>query len=196
MARKPNGRRSPKSGRQGWESVPSVAAAIAAQSTPGVSAPRLPLTLPPSERSSTARSAGKTVYPPSTSRLSIEPSETEIHIALAQHLTQRGRRDMVFWHTPNEGARTISEASRLKAMGVKAGIPDLVLVFGGRMYAIEIKTRTGKLSADQEAMIAALTASGAIVAVAYGLDQALSILDRWGAFQPPTMRMPPHAHRH
>lgn len=196
MARKSNGPRSRKSARQGWESVPSVAAAIAAQSIPGVSAPRLPLTLPPSERSSTARSAGKKVYPPSTSRLSIEPSETEIHIALAQHLTQRGRRDMVWWHTPNEGVRTIAEASRLKAMGVKAGIPDLVLVFGGRMYALEIKTRTGKLSADQKAMLVWLEAAGATAEVAHGLDQALDILQSWGAFQPPTLRTAPHANRH
>lgn len=39
---------------------------------------------------------------------------------------------------------------QLKASGVVAGIPDLLFVWGGKMYAFEFKTDTGLLSTEQK----------------------------------------------
>lgn len=106
-------------------------------------------------------------------------SETAIHIAVAEHLRLRAPAGMVWWHTPNEGARTPSEAARLKAMGVKAGIPDLMLVHGGKLYALELKAERGVISKNQQAMLSALSTAGAVVAVAFGLSKALATLEQW-----------------
>jgi hypothetical protein len=71
------------------------------------------------------------------------------------------------------------EAAVLKGLGVRAGVPDLIACRGGRFYALELKTDTGKLSDAQEQVFAALREAGAEVAVTYGLDAALAQLERW-----------------
>lgn len=65
-------------------------------------------------------------------------------------------------------------------MGVKAGIPDLMLIWRGKVYGLEIKTRTGRSSREQDAMLAAIIAAGGHAAIAYGLDAALDQLAAWG----------------
>lgn len=55
-------------------------------------------------------------------------------------------------HVPNGGARSAGEGGKLKAMGVRKGIPDFILPkHRGRWsgLAIEIKSKDGKLSPDQ-----------------------------------------------
>lgn len=47
---------------------------------------------------------------------------------------------VVYWHTPNGGERRDAfEGKRLKQMGVKAGIPDLLFFNACRLYSIELK---------------------------------------------------------
>ena len=56
---------------------------------------------------------------------------------------------------PNGGRRNIVLATRLKAEGVMAGVPDLFVAdYGG--FFLEVKTKTGKLSAAQDEMAQAL----------------------------------------
>ena len=63
-------------------------------------------------------------------------------------LEAQGR--LMYAHVPNGGARSASEGSRLKKMGVRPGFPDLILIFpGGRSAYVEMKAGTGKLSPDQ-----------------------------------------------
>jgi len=107
-------------------------------------------------------------------------SETQIHISVAQHLRYRARKGVVWFHPANGEKRDKGAAARLKAMGVTPGIPDLVLIADGRTYGLEIKTDRGRVSRDQQDMLAAFNAAGAFTAVAYGIDSALAILDRWG----------------
>lgn len=56
----------------------------------------------------------------------------------------------LFFHVPNGGSRDAREGSQLKASGVVAGIPDLVLINKGNAYGFELKTLTGKVSPEQE----------------------------------------------
>lgn len=135
----------------------------------------------------------------------IEPSETEIHIAVAEHLRRRGRKDMLWFHCPNGGKRSKSEASLFKAMGVTAGIPDLVLIMDGRVYGLELKTTTGRTSKDQDVILDAFRRAGGFAVTAYGIDAALDILTAWGMFGRKTATallagqfyqgIPPHAVR-
>lgn len=56
-------------------------------------------------------------------------------------------------HSPNGGKRTAFEAKIFKAMGTRAGFPDLILLFpSGKYHAllIEMKTATGRQSKSQK----------------------------------------------
>lgn len=55
-------------------------------------------------------------------------------------------------HSPNGGKRNMIEAARFKAMGVRAGFPDLILCIARQGYHglfIELKTEKGKQSKYQ-----------------------------------------------
>lgn len=51
---------------------------------------------------------------------------------------------------PNGGNRSITEAMQFKASGLVPGIPDLVMVLHGKVYAFELKIPGGVLSKDQK----------------------------------------------
>lgn len=114
----------------------------------------------------------------------IEPSETQVQISLIQHLRLLARKGVIYWHTPNGGSRDKREAAKLKAMGVVPGIPDLIMLYAGKTYGLELKTKRGVVSADQRAMLDAFRSAGAFAEVAHGIDEALAILNRWGLLQP------------
>lgn len=88
---------------------------------------------------------------------------------------------------PNGGARSAAVAGRLKAEGVRAGVPDLCLPVpsaDGRHIGLylELKApggggeRKGRTSDAQEGWIAALRAAGHRVEVCYGQDAAWAVL--------------------
>lgn len=55
-------------------------------------------------------------------------------------------------HSPNGGWRTRAEAALFKAMGTRAGFPDLILLVprgGFHALMIEMKTRRGRQSEEQ-----------------------------------------------
>lgn len=56
-------------------------------------------------------------------------------------------------HSPNGGRRNAREAARFKAMGTRAGFPDLILLLARPPYnylAIELKTATGRQAGSQK----------------------------------------------
>ena len=110
-------------------------------------------------------------------------SEEQIHRAVAEHLDRRSRRDVAWFHAANGERRDKAAAGRLKAMGVKAGIPDLCVIVSGRPLFLELKTERGRLSPAQQQCHAGLRAAGAVVEVAFGLDDAVSRLTAWGVFR-------------
>lgn len=60
--------------------------------------------------------------------------------------------ELTFFHVPNGGRRSKVEAGIFKGLGVRAGVPDLVLLFpGGRTAFIELKAEGGRLSTSQRA---------------------------------------------
>lgn len=69
----------------------------------------------------------------------------------------------LFFHVPNGGSRNKVEAGRLKAQGVRAGVPDLCLpVARGGFHGlfIELKVDGGRPSAAQKEWLRLLAAQG------------------------------------
>jgi hypothetical protein len=101
---------------------------------------------------------------------------------------------VVYWHTPLGGTRRDAfEGARLKQIGVKAGIHDLLFLapghqfripFGdapyGVLFGLELKAADGKIEPAQRAMHALLLAAGmAGSAVAWSLAEAKAQLIAW-----------------
>lgn len=105
--------------------------------------------------------------------------EDVLHRVVIEHLASRARHGVAYWHTPNGGKRHLYEAAKLKKMGVLAGMPDLLLLRDGKLYALELKTEAGRVSDCQHLALAMLSSAGAQIAVAYGLSEALAKLEAW-----------------
>ena len=72
---------------------------------------------------------------------------------------------------PNGGLRDKAVAGRLKAQGVKAGIPDIgVPLRHGKILWIEVKAPGGRLSPEQTAFRDHIMATGGMWALAYDID--------------------------
>lgn len=110
------------------------------------------------------------------------PSEAVVHAAVVQHLVLRAPPTVYWYHVPNGEKRDAVTGARLKKLGVRAGVPDLALVIGGRAHFLELKRlRGGRLSPSQAVARDLIAMSGATYSVAHGIDEALHTLESWGA---------------
>jgi hypothetical protein len=107
-------------------------------------------------------------------------SETKIQCAVIAHLKARGAPGVFAFAVPNGGYRKPVEAAILKGMGVTSGVPDIIAVHRGRVFALELKADGGRATNKQLACIAALREAGAVTSIAVGLDAALATLESWG----------------
>jgi hypothetical protein len=97
------------------------------------------------------------------------------------------------FHVPLGGYRTPVEAAIFKGIGTVAGIPDVIILFEGRCYALELKAEGGRITEVQQATHDRMRAAGAIVATAYGVDEAMAQLTTWGLLRrSPPAREKPH----
>ena len=108
------------------------------------------------------------------------PTEQMIQAAVCNHLLWRQAPGLVWFHCPNGGYRTATEARIMKGLGVKAGVADLILVHDGRFYALELKTKTGKATESQLKFITHWQLAGGIGYIAHGLDDAVQWLESNG----------------
>lgn len=108
-------------------------------------------------------------------------TEREIHKTIAEILDRLG---LIWCHVPNEGVRTWKTAALLKSLGMKKGVPD-VLIFspppiGGFGAAIEVKTTRGRLSEEQREWLNMLSAIGWKTLVARSVDDVRNFLAEIG----------------
>jgi hypothetical protein len=106
--------------------------------------------------------------------------EEQIHKAVISHLAARSEPGAFWWHTPNGGKRHVAEAVKFKALGVVAGVPDLLILKGGKLYGLELKATKGRLTPSQGLVMLHMESCGAQVAVAHSIDEALVTLEFWG----------------
>lgn len=108
------------------------------------------------------------------------PTEDEEQKALVQWLRLN---DILFYHIPNGGYRSKSEAARFQALGVQAGVPDICIPMPQKGYAglyIELKRRKGgKLSDAQKRWLILLESCNYLAVVAYGWDEARNYVEEY-----------------
>ena len=109
-------------------------------------------------------------------------TERQVQVAIAQYLDARR---LMWYAVPNGGNRNLITAKKLKAEGVKAGVPDIALVHEGQAYFLEVKkpkteTRAGVLSLTQKAMIERIEQAGGEVGVVHSVQEVIEQLINWG----------------
>ena len=116
------------------------------------------------------------------------PTELQEQIALVRWLRARG---VCFAHPPNGGRRSRRTGAALRAAGMSAGLPDLLVFdrpplcpdrFG---VAIELKRvrptgRPSQVTERQRNWLAALEARGWVATVAFGARDAIEQLEALG----------------
>ena len=101
-------------------------------------------------------------------------NETNEQRQLIQWCRTKPELQFIF-HIPNESVGGQGWIVRNRQMGVKSGVPDLMLPIPTHEYHglfIEMKTKTGRLSEPQKKRIDALNALGYKAVVAHGWEEA------------------------
>ena len=111
------------------------------------------------------------------------PTEAEEQIALFEWAAlQSGRFPelALLYHVPNGGSRNKIEAARLRAQGVKSGVPDLCLPVargGNHGLYIELKRqRGGRIGEEQVRWINGLLKQGYAAAICKGWQEAADVI--------------------
>lgn len=95
----------------------------------------------------------------------------QVHTAQHPELT-------LLYHIPNGGHRNKVIGGKLKAEGVKKGVPDYCLPVARGDYHgfyLELKTKTGRPTKDQQRFLWLLKEQRYRAVIAYGLDEAIDL---------------------
>ena len=106
--------------------------------------------------------------------------EADLQRAVVQALRIALPRSAIIHHCVNEvteaGPRGAKRQSILVGMGVHAGFADLIVICGGRVLFLEVKSETGRLRKSQEAFRDIVCAQGFGWALVRSVDDALNAL--------------------
>jgi len=107
-------------------------------------------------------------------------TENQLHSAVSVLLSHALRPGAYFFHVPNDAKRSYATAARLKQMGMRAGHPDLTILFAGRAYLIELKSARGRVTDAQTRAHALIADAGCPVAVCRSVEQVHEQIRDWG----------------
>ncbi len=87
-------------------------------------------------------------------------------------------------HSPNGGRRNAREAARFKAMGTRAGFPDLILLLSSsdgrfRFLAIELKTKAGRQSEHQKDYERLITKHGGKYVIVRSVEEFVTVVTEY-----------------
>ena len=106
--------------------------------------------------------------------------EADAQRAIVQALRVALPRDAIVHHCANEvteaGSRGQIRQSILVGMGVHAGFADLIVISGGRVLFLEVKSQTGRLRKSQEVLRDTVCVQGFGWALVRSVDDALGAL--------------------
>lgn len=83
--------------------------------------------------------------------------------------------ETIWFHVPNGGARSKGEAGKMKGLGTKPGVSDILILETRGEYkgfCLELKVKKGKVSPDQYIFLYAMSERGFKTVVAYNYDVA------------------------
>lgn len=89
-------------------------------------------------------------------------------------------RECLFFHTPNGGKRFAGEGKKFQKMGVKAGVPDILILTQRRGYAglaIELKVGSNTAKDTQKEFLRRLHELNYLTVVSWSLDEVIAIID-------------------
>lgn len=127
-------------------------------------------------------------------------SEEAIHKAVVDWADRQAAAEpalQMLFHVPNGGSRHVAEAEKLRQMGVRQGVPDLLLPFPkqrpqgdiARGLALELKSPSGRLRGTQAWWLRRLEEQGWAVAVAWTFEEAVSVLSGYLDGEMPEQRL-------
>ena len=106
--------------------------------------------------------------------------EADAQRAIVQALRVALPRDAIIHHCANEvtepGSRGQIRQSILVGMGVHTGFADLIVISGGRVLFLEVKSQTGRLRKSQEIFRDTVCAQGFGWSLVRSVDDALGAL--------------------
>ena len=97
-----------------------------------------------------------------------------LELAREGHVSARG----VCWFSIDQANFAGVPGTRI-ARGICAGVPDIIVMFRGRCFWIELKAANGVLSGPQREMTLALMGAQCAVGVARNAEDVLRLLDAW-----------------
>lgn len=109
--------------------------------------------------------------------------EADLQVACVEYLTRHvpPAPDGPWWSAVNPvPAKSKAAAGRSKAMGMRAGVPDLLFLWRGQMLAIELKAKAGRLRPEQVQHAAEIDSNGGRFATARTLEEFAGILRETG----------------
>jgi hypothetical protein len=115
-----------------------------------------------------------------TANFQLKESDIQIQVADWLRLYESAR-DFIFFSCPNEGIDRANPArlAKLKRMGLRPGVADIVIIRKGRAYFLELKTEEGVQSERQSAFQADCFYVGAEYAIARSFEEAQKIVKEW-----------------
>jgi len=140
-----------------------------------------------------ALSIGAVKRPKRVHTVSGAASEHVIQCAVARYLDLAldGVPGCIWWAVPNggtfasrvdrsSGKRVSVAAVKAKREGLKPGVSDIMVLWGGRLICIELKTAKGRQSPEQKEWADAATCAGAAYYVARSVEDVEEFLDTCG----------------
>ena len=96
---------------------------------------------------------------------------------------------LAWWsHFPAGGGGKLRGAI-LRGLGLKPGVPDIIIIDAGRAYWLELKSKRGQVSLVQRACHVELLHAGCPVAIIKDVNEVLPQLYRWGVALKPGVRL-------
>jgi hypothetical protein len=86
---------------------------------------------------------------------------------------------LTYHAVPNEGKRSYKTAARLQSIGMRAGVPDLVIIGHFGVGYIELKTPAGRQSDFQKAWEARLKDFEIPHAICRSLESVMQTVNGW-----------------
>jgi hypothetical protein len=99
-----------------------------------------------------------------------------LEVAREGHISEAG----VCWFSVDMANSHDAVPGIRMARGIPAGVPDMIVLYQGRAFWIELKSRDGTVSDPQRSMAATLLLSGCRIGVARDEGEVLACLDEWG----------------
>ncbi len=115
--------------------------------------------------------------------------EIKLQFRMVRDLRWMLPRNALMWMVPNGGDMTVAARKKAAGMGEYPGASDLMVLWDGRLYCLELKVRASKLwgipkttsqTPEQIEFQAAVEAAGGRYAVVRTVDEALAFLASHG----------------